>query len=157
MQVAEDFRVLYCIGKIRTRPNNQSYLEYIDGRNKNDICTTDKIIGYRMRTLSNQFISLRAEEVREALLTQSAIVSNLQVDSLGRIISKKEDQRSDKSIIEDFKNAFSNMIDYQVIQFKQPLTNEQVYEIKTYLNKSMQEKNKKIAYKLSKQALIIRE
>ena len=157
MQVAEDFRALYCVGKIRTRPNNQSYLEYIDGRNKNDICTTDKIVGYRMRTISNKLVSLRAEEVREAILTQSVIISNLQLDSLGRIISKKEDQRSDKSVIEEFKNAFSNIIDYQVIQFKQPLTNEQVYEIQTYLNKSMQEKNKKIAYKLSKQALMIRE
>ena len=76
MQVAEDFRALYCVGKIRTRQNNQSYLEYIDGRNKNDVCTTDKIIGYRMRTISNKLISLRAEEVREVLLTQSAIISN---------------------------------------------------------------------------------
>lgn len=157
MQVAEDFRVLYCVGKIRTKPNNQSYLEYIDGRNKNDICTTDKIVGYRMRTISNEVISLRAEEVREALLTQSIIVSNLQLDSLGRVISKKVESRTDKSVIEEFSKAFNNMIDYQVIQFKQPLTNEQVYEMQTYLNKSMQEKNKKLTYKLSKQALMIRE
>lgn len=157
MQVAEDFRALYCVGKIRTRQNNQSYLEYIDGRNKNDVCTTDKIVGYRMRTISNKLISLRAEEVREALLTQSAIISNLQLDSLGRIISKSEKDKADITVIEEFSKAFYNMIDYQVIQFKQPLTNEQVYEIQTYLNKSMQEKNKKIAYKLSKQALMIRE
>lgn len=113
-----------------------------------------------MRTISDKLISLRAEDVRELLLTQSAVISNLQLDSLGRIISKSEQDKTDKTdktVIEEFKNVFYNMIDYQVIQFKQPLTNEQVYEIQTYLNKSMQEKNKKINYKLNKQALIIRE
>lgn len=57
MQVAEDFRVLYCIGKIRARPNNELYLEYIDGRNKDDACTNDKLVGYRMRTLSDKEVN----------------------------------------------------------------------------------------------------
>ncbi len=155
MEVANDFRALHCIGKIRTRPNNQAYLEYIDGRNRNEVCTTDKIIGYRMRTISNKVVSLRAEEVREALLRQSIVISNLQLDSMGRIISKKVDKS--KSILEDFRKTYDSMIDYEVIQFKEPLTNEQVYQIQTYLKKEAQEKNKRITYKLSKQALMFRE
>ena len=155
MEVANDFRALHCIGKIRTRPNNQAYLEYIDGRNRNEVCTTDKIIGYRMRTISNKVVSLRAEEVREALLRQSIVISNLQLDSMGRIISKKVDKS--KSILEDFRKTYDSMIDYEVIQFKEPLTNEQVYQIQKYLKKEAQEKNKRITYKLSKQALMFRE
>lgn len=155
MEVANDFRALYCIGKIRERPNNQAYLEYIDGRNRNEVCTTDKIIGYRMRTISNKVVSLRAEEVREALLRQSIVISNLQLDSMGRIISKKVDKS--KSILDDFRKTYDNVIDYEVIHFKEPLTNEQVYQIQTYLKKEIQEKNKRISYKLSKQALMFRE
>lgn len=155
MKIANDFRALYCIGKIRERPNNQAYLEYIDGRNRNEVCTTDKIIGYRMRTISNKVVSLRAEEVREALLRQSIVISNLQLDSMGRIISKKADKSN--SVLDDFRKTYSNMIDYEVIQFKEPLTNEQVYQIQTYLKKEAQEKNKRISYKLSKQALMFRE
>lgn len=155
MEVANDFRALYCIGKIRERPNNQAYLEYLDGRNRNEVCTTDKIIGYRMRTISNKVVSLRAEEVREALLRQSIVISNLQLDSMGRIVSKKVDKSN--SVLEDFRKTYDNMIDYEVIQFKEPLTNEQIYQIQTYLKKEAQEKNKRISYKLSKQALMFRE
>ena len=155
MEVANDFRALHCIGKIRTRPNNQAYLEYIDGRNRNEVCTTDKIIGYRMRTISNKVVSLRAEEVREALLRQSIVISNLQLDSMGRIISKKVDKSN--SVLDDFRKTYDSLIDYEVIQFKEPLTNEQVYQIQTYLKKEAQEKNKRITYKLSKQALMFRE
>lgn len=155
MKVANDFRALYCIGKIRSRPDNQAYLEYIDGRNREEVCTTDKIIGYRMRTISNKVVSLRAEEVREALLRQSIVISNLQLDSMGRIISKKVDKSN--SVLDDFRKTYDNLIDYEVIQFKEPLTNEQVYQIQTYLKKEAQEKNKRISYKLSKQALMFRE
>mgnify|MGYP007049296959 FL=1 len=155
MEVANDFRALHCIGKIRERPNNQAYLEYLDGRNRNEVCTTDKIIGYRMRTISNKVVSLRAEEVREALLRQSIVISNLQLDSMGRIVSKKVDKSN--SVLEDFRKTYDNMIDYEVIQFKEPLTNEQIYQIQTYLKKEAQEKNKRISYKLSKQALMFRE
>lgn len=155
MEVANDFRALHCIGKIRERPNNQAYLEYLDGRNRNEVCTTDKIIGYRMRTISNKVVSLRAEEVREALLRQSIVISNLQLDSMGRIVSKKVDKSN--SVLEDFRKTYDNMIDYEVIQFKEPLTNEQVYQIQTYLKNKAQEKNKRITYKLSKQALMFRE
>lgn len=155
MEVANDFKALYCIGKIRERPNNQAYLEYIDGRNRNEVCTTDKIIGYRMRTISNKVVSLRAEEVREALLRQSIVISNLQLDSMGRIVSKKVDKSN--SVLDDFRKTYDNLIDYEVIQFKEPLTNEQVYQIQTYLKKEAQEKNKRITYKLSKQALMFRE
>lgn len=155
MKVANDFRALHCIGKIRERPDNQAYLEYLDGRNREEVCTTDKIIGYRMRTISNKVVSLRAEEVREALLRQSIVISNLQLDSMGRIISKKADKSN--SVLDDFRKTYSNMIDYEVIQFKEPLTNEQVYQIQTYLKKETQEKNKRISYKLSKQALMFRE
>ena len=155
MEVVNDFKALYCIGKIRERPNNQAYLEYIDGRNRNEVCTTDKIIGYRMRTISNKVVSLRAEEVREALLRQSIVISNLQLDSMGRIVSKKVDKSN--SVLDDFRKTYDNLIDYEVIQFKEPLTNEQVYQIQTYLKKEAQEKNKRITYKLSKQALMFRE
>ena len=155
MEVANDFRALHCIGKIRERPNNQAYLEYLDGRNRNEVCTTDKIIGYRMRTISNKVVSLRAEEVREALLRQSIVISILQLDSMGRIVSKKVDKSN--SVLEDFRKTYDNMIDYEVIQFKEPLTNEQIYQIQTYLKKEAQEKNKRISYKLSKQALMFRE
>lgn len=155
MEVANDFRALHCIGKIRERPNNQAYLEYIDGRNRNEVCTTDKIIGYRMRTISNKVVSLRAEEVREALLRQSIVISNLQLDSMGRIISKKVDKSN--SVLDDFRKTYDSLIDYEVIQFKEPLTNEQVYQIQTYLKNEAQEKNKRITYKLSKQALMFRE
>lgn len=155
MEVANDFRALHCIGKIRERPNNQAYLEYLDGRNRNEVCTTDKIIGYRMRTISNKVVSLRAEEVREALLRQSIVISNLQLDSMGRIVSKKVDKSN--SVLDDFRKTYDSLIDYEVIQFKEPLTNEQVYQIQTYLKKEAQEKNKRISYKLSKQALMFRE
>ena len=155
MEVANDFRALHCIGKIRERPNNQAYLEYLDGRNRNEVCTTDKIIGYRMRTISNKVVSLRAEEVREALLRQSIVISNLQLDSMGRIISKKVDKSN--SVLDDFRKTYDSLIDYEVIQFKEPLTNEQVYQIQTYLKNEAQEKNKRITYKLSKQALMFRE
>ena len=155
MEVANDFRALFCIGKIRARPDNQAYLEYLDGRNREEVCTTDKIIGYRMRTISNKVVSLRAEEVREALLRQSIVISNLQLDSMGRIISKKVDKSN--SVLDDFRKTYDSMIDYEVIQFKEPLTNEQVYQMQTYLKKEAQEKNKRISYKLSKQALMFRE
>ena len=155
MEIANDFKAMHCIGKIRARPNNQIYLEYIDGRNKEEVCTTDKIIGYRMRTISNKIVSLKAEDVREALLRQSIVISNLQLDSMGRIVYKKADKS--KSILEDFRKTYDNMIDYEVIQFKEPLTNEQVYQIQTYLKKEIQEKNKRISYKLNKQALMLRE
>lgn len=155
MEVANDFRALFCIGKIRARSDNQAYLEYLDGRNREEVCTTDKIIGYRMRTISNKIVSLRAEEVREALLRQSIVISNLQLDSMGRIISKKVDKSN--SVLEDFRKTYDSMIDYEVIQFKEPLTNEQVYQMQTYLKKEAQEKNKRISYKLSKQALMFRE
>lgn len=155
MEIANDFKAMYCIGKIRERPNNQAYLEYLDGRNRNEVCTTDKIIGYRMRTISNKVVSLRAEEVREALLRQSIVISNLQLDSMGRIISKKADKSN--SVLDDFRKTYDNMIDYEVIYFKESLTNEQVYQIQTYLKKEAQEKNKRISYKLSKQALMFRE
>ena len=155
MEIANDFKAMHCIGKIRTHANNQIYLEYIDGRNREEVCTTDKIIGYRMRTISNKVVSLKAEDVREALLRQSIVISNLQLDSMGRIVSKKADKS--KSILEDFRKTYDSMIDYEVIQFKEPLTNEQVYEIQTYLKKEIQEKNKRISYKLNKQALMFRE
>lgn len=155
MKVANDFRALHCIGKIRERPNNQAYLEYLDGRNRNEVCTTDKIIGYRMRTISNKIVSLRAEEVREALLRQSIVISNLQLDSMGRIISKKADKSN--SVLEKFKETYDSLVDYEVVYFKEPLTNEQAYLMQTFLQKQMQEKNKSISYKLSKQALMFRE
>ena len=155
MEIANDFKAMHCIGKIRTHANNQIYLEYIDGRNREEVCTTDKIIGYRMRTISNKVVSLKAEDVREALLRQSIVISNLQLDTMGRIVSKKADKS--KSILEDFRKTYDSMIDYEVIQFKEPLTNEQVYEIQTYLKKEIQEKNKRISYKLNKQALMFRE
>lgn len=155
MEIANDFKAMHCIGKIRTHANNQIYLEYIDGRNREEVCTTDKIIGYRMRTISNKIVSLKAEDVREALLRQSIVISNLQLDSMGRIVSKKADKS--KSILEDFRKTYDNIIDYEVIQFKEPLTNEQVYQIQTYLKKEIQEKNKRISYKLNKQALMLRE
>lgn len=155
MEIANDFKAMHCIGKIRTHANNQIYLEYIDGRNREEVCTTDKIIGYRMRTISNKIVSLKAEDVREALLRQSIVISNLQLDSMGRIVSKKADKS--KSILEDFRKTYDSMIDYEVIQFKEPLTNEQVYQIQTYLKKEIQEKNQRISYKLNKQALMLRE
>jgi hypothetical protein len=156
MVVADEYKILFCIGKIRTNSQGKNYLEKTDGSNIGEVNTSDKIVGYTMRTKQNKIVNISADEVREGLMTESIKVTNLKLDSTGRIISYKP--KSQKSILEHLTDSLSDKIDFQVIQFKQPLTNEEAYKIKQILDSlNQQQSNRKVLYKIDKQYIKIKE